>query len=421
MVVGRTVLFLNPHFPNYFVNFITSLRNAGCLIVAIGDEPYHQLHTAIRESVVEYYRVNSLEKYDDIYRGVAHLIHHHGRIHWVQSHIEHWLTTEARIREDFNIEGGYLPDELAGFQKKSTMKAIFKELGLKVPQGRVLSSHAEALDFVCGGNGVGFPVVVKPDNGAGATNTFKLDSKEDLTHFFETCFKEHPGDYIFEEFIVGQLHTFDGLMSRDGSEMLYCGSLIYEQGMMESANDQEAPGVYAYIEKDPPQDLIEIGKKLAKAFHVRGHFFHFELFRTPKQELVVLEVNLRLGGGYNIDMYNYGYDANFYQLWADVVAGNNNKVDEWIQSHHKQQFFVAFASRRYLTNRTFALSNDDILSRCVPHRPMQSGQVQMMQCSFELPTLFRSLMGDVGYLFRSLDQVSLFAIIGCIMERTKKQ
>ena len=33
---------------------------------------------------------------------------------------------------------------------------------------------------------VGYPVVVKPDNGVGASETYKLKSDEDLDYFFAT-------------------------------------------------------------------------------------------------------------------------------------------------------------------------------------------------------------------------------------------
>lgn len=53
-----------------------------------------------------------------------------------------------------------------------------------------------------------YPVIIKPDVGVGASNTQRINNDKELEEFF--C-QSDGNRYIMEEFVVGQIHTFDGL------------------------------------------------------------------------------------------------------------------------------------------------------------------------------------------------------------------
>ena len=53
---------------------------------------------------------------------------------------------------------------------------------------------------------MGYPVIVKPDVGVGATNTWKLESDEDLVCFYDQL---PPVPYVMEEFIEGEICSYD--------------------------------------------------------------------------------------------------------------------------------------------------------------------------------------------------------------------
>ena len=52
---------------------------------------------------------------------------------------------------------------------------------------------------------VGYPVIVKPDNGVGATATYKLKSEDELRAFHEEDF--HGVQFIMEEFVPGEIYS----------------------------------------------------------------------------------------------------------------------------------------------------------------------------------------------------------------------
>lgn len=70
----KNLVFISPNFPTYYWNFCKSLRERGVTVLGIGDAPYDDLVSETRESLVEYYRVNNLQNYDEVYRAMGFFI-----------------------------------------------------------------------------------------------------------------------------------------------------------------------------------------------------------------------------------------------------------------------------------------------------------------------------------------------------------
>ena len=89
-----------------------------------------------------------------------------------------------------------------------------------------------------------------------------------------------PVDYIVEEFVPGEILTYDGLVDRSG-EVVFDSTLTYSTGVMESVNEQR--DLYYWIPREIPADVQEMGRAMARAFDLRERPFHFELFRTRQR------------------------------------------------------------------------------------------------------------------------------------------
>ncbi|MFW5687088.1 MAG: ATP-grasp domain-containing protein [Halanaerobium sp.] len=214
------------------------------------------------------------------------------------------------MRKDFNIQGLKI-DDIDPMKYKSKMKEVFNQVGLNTARGRVVDSLAEAEEFIAE---VSYPVVVKPDNGVGAVETFKLNNHEQLLEFFEN---KMDLDYIMEEYIEGKIHTFDGLTDAEGN-LVFSSSMVYKGGIMETVN--EGLDMYYYIPRELPEDIVEAGLKTVTAFEIKERFFHFEYFKLSDGRIVALEVNIRPPGGLTLDMFNYANDINIYKAYAEMVA-----------------------------------------------------------------------------------------------------
>ena len=57
-------------------------------VLGIGEQPYDELSDNLKNSLNEYYKVNSLENNDEVYRAVAFFIFKYGRIDWLESNNE---------------------------------------------------------------------------------------------------------------------------------------------------------------------------------------------------------------------------------------------------------------------------------------------------------------------------------------------
>ena len=305
-------VFISPYFPNNFYKMCIGLKEAGVRVLGIGDLAYDDLRLELKDALTEYYRVDDLEDYSQLIKACGYFTFKYGKIDRIESNNEYWLESDAKLRTDFNVEGLKL-DDIEAMKYKSKMKDVFKEAGINVARGKVVPNLKTAREFI---SQIGYPVVVKPDKGVGAADTFKLHNDEELVDFFVN---KPEIDYIMEEFIEGEIHTFDGLVNQTG-EVVFSSSMVYKAGIMETVN--EGLDMFYYIPRKLPEDIVEVGMKTVKAFDLKERFFHFEYFKLDDDRIVALEVNVRPPGGLTLDMFNYANDINIYRQYGNVVANN---------------------------------------------------------------------------------------------------
>src|SRR5210317_63812 len=130
------VVFLSPHFPPHYFRFCQNLKAAGANVLGVGNEPYENLSEDVRTALTEYYQVDDMHNYDALVRSCGFLTHRYGKIDRLDSLNEYWLSTEARLRDDFNIFG-VRGSEIDFIRRKSCMKTKFRQAGVPVARGQV--------------------------------------------------------------------------------------------------------------------------------------------------------------------------------------------------------------------------------------------------------------------------------------------
>jgi hypothetical protein len=369
------VVLVSPHFPPNYVNFSIALRRRGANVLGIVDESPENLRPALREALTDVIRVDDLHRYDQVAAAVAVFRERFGPIDRLESHNEHWLDSDARLRADFGIPG-LKPDELVPMRRKSLMKEVFSSAGLCVARGRVVHDREEGLAMA---EEVGYPVVAKPDQGVGATGTWKLHDRSGMERFFA---EKPPVDIFMEEFVQGSIVTFDGLVDRDG-RIVFCSSLRYADGMMEMVNDRL--DIFLHTLRELPHDHEEAGRKAVAAFGLRERFFHVEFFRTSADgRLVALEINVRPPGGLILDMYNFSSDIDLFAEWARMLTDT-----AYVPLSYERKYHCTFLGRR--DGRAYAHDHESIL-RAYGHLLVHHERV---------PPVFSPAMGDTCYLLRS--------------------
>ena len=144
----KNIIFISPNFPTNYWQFCKELKQNGMNVLGIGEAPYDELRTELKDSLNEYYKVNSLENYDEVYRAVAFLSFKHGKIDWLESNNEYWLEQDARLRTDFNITSGFQSSDMERIKHKSKMKAYYTAAGIPVARYYMVASLEGCRAFI---------------------------------------------------------------------------------------------------------------------------------------------------------------------------------------------------------------------------------------------------------------------------------
>jgi len=384
-------VFLSCHFPPRFRFFVEKLKQRGVNVLGIGDESYDNLHHDLKGNLKEYFKVYNMEDYDQLLRAVAYFTHKYGRITYIESFNEHWLETEARLRKDFNLQEGYRPKLMAVLKRKSGMKGLFKAAGLKVAPGLLPKTLEEALQF---GRTVGYPLIMKPDIGVGAAGAKKINNEAELTKYW------HPKDDSFiEQFIQGNIETYDGLCDHTG-KILFYSSLQYSAPIMDVLTGA-CESVFYYVVKDVPADLKELGDIAVAACSVKSRFFNSEIFRTVDGGLIPLEINLRPPGGITVDMWNYAHRMDLYLEYANVIT-HQPTAPYKLAAH-----YCTYTARR------------DEWKYLHSHEQVTAHLGTRLELVYAMPHIFSAVMGNFAYVFTSKTPEEMMEAVDFIESRIK--
>jgi hypothetical protein len=371
------ILYISPEFPPNYANFIRSLHAEGIRVWAIGEADFYSMPADLR-ACIRWYARTDLKNWRRAEQAINELLEvkhaqgFEGIFDGVESHNEAWLRLEAFINERFAIPGITLRD-IHPLKKKSVMKRIFQEARLRVARGAVVSTLEEALLLA---GELGYPVILKPNEGVGAGGTHRVDGSAQLEEIF-------PGlreDYIMEEFIEAPMVSYDGLADDNGN-VVFENTLVYGEGLIEYARGKDT---FFYVGRHVPGRLAEIGATLVSRFGIRRKFFHFEFFALDG-DFGPIEINCRPPGGPIIDMMNYSIDGDLYRAWARLLLKRPLDLPQ------EKKYFVAFVGRK---DKPHALSHGELLERLGPRL------VEYV----ENPPLYWEVMGRYRYLFRAGDE-----------------
>jgi len=374
------ILYISPDFPPNFANFVKQLHREEIRVWAIGEAEFYSMPADLRACIRWYARtdLNNWRRAEQAINELLEVKHaqgFEGAFDLVESHNEAWLRLEAFINERLAIPGITLR-EVDQLKKKSVMKRIFQESGLRVARGAVVSTVQEAARLA---GEIGYPVILKPNEGVGAGGTHRLDAPDRL----EAVFAELREDYLLEEFVEAPIVTYDGLTDWDGN-VRFENSLVYGEGLIEYAQGKDT---FFYVSRRIPESLRRVGQTIVRRFDVRRKFFHFEFFELDG-DYMPMEINCRPPGGAIIDMMNFSIDGDLYRAWARMLMRRPLELPP------SKTYAVAYVGRK---DKPHALGHDQLVER-LGHR--------LVDCA-ENPPLYWEVMGRFRYIFRCADEAEV--------------
>ena len=388
-------IFISPQFPYTYWQFCDRLKQNGVNVLGVADAAYDTLSPELKSVLTEYYRVDNLEDYDQVFRAVAFLSYKYGKIDWIESNNEYWLEQDARLRTDFNVTTGIQSDSIASIKEKSEMKKYYAKGGIPTArQIRASKGVSAVTDFALK---TGFPIIAKPDVGVGAGGTHKLHNEGEINNFFHLMGAD-VANYVVEEFVTGDICSYDAIIDSKGRP-LFESMTVWPPSIMDIVNKRL--DLAYYVSPTLPDQLRVLGRRTIESFEVRSRFVHLEFFRLDRErqglghegDFVALEVNMRPAGGYTPDMINYAHSTDVYKIWADMVAQDQSRLAEELRHDSgnalsipwREEYYCVFASRRDIYE--YQHSHEEILERY---------SLALVQCE-RMPDIFHAAMGQQMY------------------------
>lgn len=200
------------------------------------------------------------------------------------------IITTAYLCEKFGLP--FLPlEDSRNFLNKKITKKIFNETGIPTPSSVNITSKTK----ISGIKENLFPIIAKPQTGHAKMDIVLINSAEELKKFIS----EHTvQDFIFEQFITG--------------DEIICAGIVHDRKyyhiLMSDKESSPRPYFTDKLHSAPSKHQnilntsIEIGQKVADAFHIKTAPVIMEFIIDKDENLYLLEAVPEFGGEFIPDI-----------------------------------------------------------------------------------------------------------------------
>lgn len=308
------VVFLAPLYPPEMMQYTRGLAEVGAEVYGVADSPREAIPRQVRPYLTDYLQVPRIMDEDDVLERVTAWIAGKG-IDRIVTNWEPLVVLAARLRERHGMPGMSV-DTAKGFRDKQLMKERVRAAGLRVPKSRRTRSDDAIREAA---EEIGYPMVVKPIDGAGSANTYKVSSRAEL----EQTIPKMRGvpEIICEEYIDGEEFTFDTVCI--GGKPAFENVAAYLPKPLEMRTIQWISPVIITVKEMYQPKLrpgVELGRKVLTALGMDDGFTHMEWYLTSKGEAVFGEIGCRPGGAHLVDQMNHTGDIDLFREWARAVC-----------------------------------------------------------------------------------------------------
>lgn len=308
------VIFLSPGYPAEMPLFVRALAQVGAHVYGVGDSPQGALPAESRYHLSGYLQVPSMTDELDVVDRVRRWV---GRqnVDRVESVAEFSVVLAARLRQAMGVSGMGV-DQAVAFRDKEKMKQVLDAAGLRTPRHHRALSVADCWQAA---ERIGFPLIIKPIDGAGSANTYRCNNAVEMQEALGRL-KNVPQVSV-EEFVDGEEFTFDTL-TLNGKIQYHNIAWYRPRPLVARTNEWISPQVIALREVDKP-DLrggVELGKRVIAALGFENGFTHMEWYRKADGEVVFGEIGARPPGARQVDQMNYACDFDSFREWANIIV-----------------------------------------------------------------------------------------------------
>lgn len=311
------IVFVEPRFPTNQRYFVRALAQVGATITAIGEGSKSSLDAEMRHLLHHYEEVGNVCDEAAMLKAVS-FIQSRAHVDRLEATVEAHILPVAKVREKAEIPGmSYQAAFLC--RDKPAMKEVLREGGIPCAASTGADSAAEIREFV---EKEGYPIIIKPRDGAGASGATRINSDEELEEAIQSSNIDRPGYSVaVEEFIEGHEGFYDTL-TLNGKIVHDFASHYYPNVLHSMRTRWISPQFISTNRLDSAegyQEIKEMGRKVIELLGIETSATHMEWFITPKG-LKFSEIGCRPPGVRAWDLYNVGNDMDLYREWAMLIC-----------------------------------------------------------------------------------------------------
>ena len=309
------VAFVEPCFPNNQREFLRGLLSTGARISAISERPIEALPPDLREGLFQYERVRSVVDEHAMAEAVKRLSQR-VKVDRLEATVEAHVMAAAHVREQLQIHG--TTSKTAWLcRDKPEMKAAARSAGVACAASARVTAIADAEGFA---KDIGFPLILKPLDGAGASGTHKVENDEQLHSILGELGVANGREIAIEEFLTGEEGFYDTLAVA-GKGVLDFACHYYPNVLEAMRTRWISPQILVTnrIDTASYDEVRKMGQQVIDALGIWTSATHMEWFAGEKG-LKFSEIGCRPPGVGVWDLYSTANDFDLYAAWAHAIV-----------------------------------------------------------------------------------------------------
>lgn len=306
------VVFIEPRFPANQKQFIRAFAEIGVTVSAIGEGSKQSLDDDLKRWLTHYEEIGNVTNAQHVLDAVR-FIQRHKHVDRLEATVEAHIMAAAHAREAAGIPGTSVQTAFL-CRDKPAMKEVLRSGGVPCAASTAAATPDEVRAFA---ERVGYPLILKPRDGAGASGATRVDSDREL----EAALRAFGGRSIaVEEFIEGHEGFLDTLTAR--GNVIHDFATHYYPNVLEAMRARWISPQFITTNRIDQAGYTEVramAQKVVTLLGIDTSATHMEWFFGPRG-LKFSEVACRPPGVRAWDLYNVGNDMDLYREWATLLA-----------------------------------------------------------------------------------------------------
>ncbi|MEX0976585.1 MAG: ATP-grasp domain-containing protein [Woeseia sp.] len=309
------VIFIEPSFPYNQREFVRALHATGANVIGIGERPASYLDGEVKHWLADYVQVGSVV-HEPTLLATVRAVQKRLWVDRLEATVEAHIMAAATAREACGIPGTSVETAYL-CRDKPAMKEALRRAGIPCAQSSRARTPDDARDFAAE---AGFPLIVKPPAGAGASGTWRVRDARELERVIQESGLADGHAVAIEEFIEGHEGFLDTLAIR--GEVAHEFITHYYPNVLEAMRERWiSPQMVTTNQIDAPgyAEVREMARRVIRILDIGTSATHMEWFAGPKG-LRFSEIGCRPPGVGQWDVYNAANEFDLYFEWASAIV-----------------------------------------------------------------------------------------------------